>query len=235
MFNKISSLTLAFLLFLLLLGSAANFYVGVISAIILLVAATIINYKRLGWNWPHLMLPVFYLLGVGGVFMIVPNPTLRVVFLVFAAILFYLLQANLGRESHLLQNIFLITVFLLYLTVFAFQFYLNLNQGWLVMLVFAVTYVLIVQGFAGFSLPTKKYFKLIIAMLGAQIAWGLSLWPTHYVVNAVIMFCAFYLLWLFSFSAFFGRLSSKKVYWQLTLVSIVVLITLVTARWEPLG
>jgi hypothetical protein len=234
MFNRISSLILAILLFLLLLGSAANFYVVLVSTAILVIATLVLNYKRLGFSWPQLLLPCFYLVGVGAVFMILPSPALRLAYLLSTSFLFYLLELNLGKESHLLQNIYLSSVFMLYLGIYAFQFYFHLGNFWLVALMFAATYLFIVQGFAGFSLPAKRYFKFLVAWVLAQLAWGLSLWPTHFMVNAVLSFCMFYLLWIFAFSAFFGKLTHKKIYWQLTLVGIVILATLLTASWKPI-
>ncbi|MBX4191770.1 MAG: hypothetical protein KW804_03155, partial [Candidatus Doudnabacteria bacterium] len=79
----------------------------------------------------------------------------------------------------------------------------------------------------------KRYFHLLIAMVITEITWALSFWPTHFFVNAVVLFCAFYLLWLFSFSAFFGKLTKQKVYWQLTLIAIVLILTLSTTAWRP--
>ena len=222
------------MLLLLLLGSAANFYVVLVSMAILIVATFIINYKRLGLAWPHLLLPTFYLIGTTVVFLILPSPLLRLVYLVFTSLVFYLLEANLGKESHLLQNIYLGSAFMVFLGLFAFQFYFHLSSLILAAAVFVVSYVLIVQGFAGFSLPAKKYFKFLIAWLTAQISWALSLWPTHFVVNAVLAFCFFYVLWMFSFSAFFGKLTLKKIYWQLALVFVVVAATLLTANWRPI-
>lgn len=234
MFNRISSIILAVLLFLLLLGSAANFYVVFVSVGILVLATLIINYKRLGLSIPHLLLPCFYLIGAAGVFTILPTSTMRLLFLIMVSVLFYLLENDLGKESHLLQNLYLLSVFALFVTVSAFQFYFHLGNGLSAVLVFALTYILIIQGFAGFSLPAKRYFEGLIALTLGELAWGLSLWPTHFLVNGVLLFCAYYLLWMFAFSAFFGRLNPKKIYWQLTLVGIVVALTLLTATWRPL-
>ncbi|MBX4187150.1 MAG: hypothetical protein KW802_02750 [Candidatus Doudnabacteria bacterium] len=234
MFTRISSLILAILMFLVFLGSAANIYVFAASVVILIFATLAINFKRLNFTWPHLMLPLIYLLSAGSVFAIISSPQERVVFLLLASITFYLLEIKLGKESHFLQNIYLLSTFALYLALFALQFYFNLRVWYVVPIAFVITYLLSIQGFAGFSLPSKKYFHLLMAMVAGEATWGLSFWPTHYFVNAVILFCFFYVLWLFSFSAFFGKLTRQKVYWQLTLVAIVLILTLSTAAWRPL-
>jgi hypothetical protein len=154
--------------------------------------------------------------------------------LVFASAVLYGVEAQLGRESHFLQNVYLFSVFSWFLGLFAVKFYLHVPTIWTVLAGFAVAYLLIVQGFAGFSLPAKKYFNFLIALVCAQIVWGLLFWPTHYLVNGVVLFCIFYLLWIFSFSAFFGKLSVKKIYWQAALVLFVLIVTLATAAWQPL-
>jgi hypothetical protein len=157
-----------------------------------------------------------------------------VLILIAASIIYYMLEVRLGRESHFLQNVYLLTVFALYLAMSGFQFYLNLKVWTIIPISFILTYLLSIQGFAGFSLPSKRYFHLLIAIVCTEIVWALSFWPTHFFVNAVILFCVFYILWLFSFSAFFGKLTRQKVYWQLTLVAIVLILTLTTAAWRPL-
>ena len=185
-------------------------------------------------SWPHLLLPVLYLAGFGIIFSIISGPLLKILFLVLGSVLFYWLEINIGRESHLLQNLFLLSAFALYVGVFAFQFYFNLNTGWVVLMVAGLTMVLILQGFAGFSLPTKKVFALSIVLICSELAWGLSMWPTHFLVNGVVLFAAFYLLWFLSFSAFFGKLTRRKILWHLGLISFVLIITLASANWQPI-
>ena len=234
MFDKISAITLALLLFLVLLGSANNLSVFVISLAVLILATLAVNIKRVGWSWSHLLLPVFFLLASGSGFAVITSSSARILFLIVASVLFWLIELQLGRESHFLQNVYLLTVFGIYLGIFALQFYFHLNIYLTAVFVFFWTYVLILLGFAGFSLPAKKYFYLVTALSVAELSWGVMLWPTHFFVNTVVIFCAFYLLWLFAFSAFFGRLSVQKIYWQLTLITIVLALTLSTAAWQPL-
>jgi hypothetical protein len=236
MFNKISSVILAILLFAVLVGSAGQdrYAVFMASLGILMVATFVLNFIRIGLSWPHLLLPMLYLLGIGSVFMVITGPTIRLLFLIVAAVTFYLLELNLGHESHLLQNVYLISVFALYIGIFAIHYYFSLNTIYAVLAVFFVTYLLIIQGFAGFSLPAKKYFNLLMALTMAEAAWGLTFWPTHFVVNAVVLFAIFYIIWIFSFSAFFGKLSWKKIFLQLGLVTIVLSATLASAAWKPL-
>jgi len=235
MFNKLSSLILSVLLFLVFLGSVANLSVVGISILLLMISATVINYKRLGFSWPHLLLPCLYLLGIGGIFVIIPSVSIRLLFLVASVLVFFLLEANLGKESHLLQNIYLFSVFAIYLGIFALQFYFHLNTGQTILLVFPFTYLFALQGFSGFILPAKKYFVFLITLVCTEAAVGLILWPTHYLVNAVVLFSIFYILWMFAFSIFFGKLNLQKIMWQLTLIGIVLVITLSSAVWRPLN
>jgi hypothetical protein len=240
MFTKISSLTLAILLFLVLMPllPKPNYNVSplvfAVSILGLILASLAINFKRLNFTWPHLLLPVIYLLAVGAVFMLIPSTTLCLIFLILVSINFYFLEVKLGKESHFLQNIYLLSVFGLYLGLFAVQFYFNLKNWYIVPIAFLLTYLLSVQGLAGFSLPAKRYFYLLTALICAEATWGLTFWPTHYFVNSIVLFSIFYLLWIFSFSAFFGKLSRQKIYWQLSLVAIVLTLTLTTAAWKTI-
>lgn len=234
MSKQIPSIILASLLFLALFNAASDLNTVLASGLVLIVTTFAFNLKRLGWSWPHLLLPVLFLVAVNAIFVLLPHPTFRLIFLIISTVLFYFLENQLGGMSHFLQNIYLLSVFAIFLGLFAVQFYFHLNVGWLVIFIFVASFLLIVQGFAGFSLPAKKYFSFLVALIISEVAWGVSLWPTHFLVNAVVVFCAFYLLWFFAFSAFFGKLSAKKIYWQLVLVGLVLALTLGTAAWKPL-
>src|SRR5262249_14596300 len=156
---------------------------------------------RLNFSWPHLMLPVLYLVGVGIVYAAISGYTLRLTFLLVAAVTFYFLETKLGKESHFLQNIFLLSVFSWYVGLYGIHFYFKLPAIFFFILIFLATYLFAVQGFAGFHQPSKKYFYILLSLVCAEAALGLLLWPTHYFVDAVVLFCVFYLIWLFSFSA----------------------------------
>jgi len=204
------------------------------SIFLIIVITLAINIKRLNFTWPHLLLPTIYLLATFSSFALIGSAPLRLFFVTVAAIVFYFVENKLGKESHFLQNVYLLCTFALYLGLFAVIFYFNFQIWWLILFGFGLSYILAVQGLAGFTLPAKKYFYFLIALVCTEIIWGLSFWPTHFFVNAVVVFCAFYLLWLFSFSAFFAKLSWHKVFWQVTLVLIVLFLTLSTAAWRPL-
>jgi hypothetical protein len=239
MLNRISAVVLTILLFLISWWSISglnpsSLTVFSVSLALFIICTFIVNWRRLGFSWPHLLLPCFYLAGVGSIFVVLTNPTWRTVFIVLACLMFYIIELQLGRESHFLQNIFLFSVFAILVGLFAVQFYFHISYFLLAPVVFIVTYFLIVQGFAGFSLPAKKYFSFLTALVCAECAWGLSLWPTYYVVDAIIVFAVFYLLWIFSFSAFFGKLTRSKIYLQLSLVAIIILAVLITANFRPL-
>lgn len=240
-FNRISSLILSVLLYFFFWAAtwgtsdnSLNLYVFVVGLALIILGSLAINYKRVGLTWPQLLLPCLYLVATACLFVIITNPTWRNLYLIAACLLFYNLESKLGRESHFLQNIYLFSVFAIYLGLFGLQFYLHISILWMLPVMFALTYLFIVQGFAGFSLQAKKYFSLIISLVCTEAALGLLLWPTYYVVDAVVVFCIFYLLWIFSFSAFFGKLTRNKVYLQLTLVGLVLFATLVTASFRPL-
>lgn len=235
MFIKISSLTLAIFMFFVLFGSRQHPYMFAAAVFGLILATLAINFKRLNFTWPHLLLPILYILAAAGVFALIPNPAWQIMFLVLSSVLFFLMEIRLGKESHLLQNIYLLSAFGLFLSLFASEFYFRMPLYYFVPAVFVVSFILAIQGFTGFVLPAKKYFYLLLSLACAEAAWGLAYWPTHFFVGAVVLFCVFYILWLFSFSAFFGKLSRAKIFWQLSLVGIILMVTLATAAWKPLS
>jgi len=235
MFTKVSSFALSVLMYVVLYGTQSNLYLLAAGVFGLILATVAINFKRLNFTWPHLLLPVIYIISVASVYSLVTNVFWQETFLVVAALVFFLMEIRLGRESHLLQNIFLLSAFGIFLGLFAVDYYFQLPTYVFVPLVFAAGFILSVQGFTGFQLPAKKYFYFLSALITAQVAWGLSFWPTYYFVNGVVLFCVFYIIWLFSFSAFFGKLSRAKIFWQLSLMTLILLIVLSTASWSPLS
>jgi hypothetical protein len=237
MFNRISSLVLAIAMFMVFMGSVRSnneLYILLISMAILLAAVTAINVKRIGFSWPHLLLPLIYIIGVGCIFIVISVDWFRTAFLVGTSLVLLGLELQLGKESHYLQNVYLFSVFAWFVGLFAIEFTFDIPAIWTVIVGFLISYLLIVQGFAGFSLPAKKYFNFLVALVCAQVIWGLLFWPTHYLTSAIVLFMIFYLLWIFSFSAFFGKLSIKKIYWQLALAAFVLGLILATAAWQPL-
>lgn len=234
MFTKVSSFALAVLMYVVLFGTKTNPYLVLAGIFGLILATLAINYRRLNFTWPHLLLPVIYVVATASVYVLIPSSFWQEVFLGTASLIFFFMELRLGKESHLLQNVFLISSFGIFLGLFGLVFYYRLPTYIFIPLVFGFSFVLSVQGLTGFQLPAKKYFYILTATITAQTAWGLLYWPTHYFVNATVLFSVFYILWLFSFSAFFGKLSRAKIFWQLSLVTILLVIVLSTAAWEPI-
>lgn len=235
MFTKVSSFALAVLMYVVLYGTRTNPYLVLAGTFGLVLASLAINYRRLNFTWPHLLLPAIYSVATASVFVLIPSPFWQEVFLGAAALVLFLMELRLGKESHLLQNIFLISSFGIFLGLFGLDFYYRLPTYVFVPLMFAAGFILSVQGLTGFQLPAKKYFYILTAVITAEVAWGLRFWPTFYFVNATVLFSVFYAIWLFSFSAFFGKLSRAKIFWQLSLIAIVLVIVLSTAAWKPIG
>lgn len=232
--NKISSAILTFLFVIIFWGSTTNYFILTAAVALLIIAVSAVNLKRVSYSWPHLLLPVIFLLASGGIFAILTSFQLRIWFLIIAGIIFYLIETNLGKEGHLLQTTFLLSAFALYVSLFSLHFYLRLNPGFLILLSIFVTSLLAITGFAGFTLPVKKYFIILITVICGEISLALAYWPTYFMVNAIILFCIFYLLWTFAVAAFFGKLTKQKIFLQLITVGLVLIVVLSTTAWTPL-
>lgn len=235
MLNRIYPLVLAVLLFLALFNTTENLGLLIWSLLGVIVLTTAVNLKRIGIYWPHLFLPIGLLVGVGMVYAVIANPSLRLIFLFAATVGFYTLERQLGRESHWLQNLFIISGLLIYIGLFAWNFYfVGLGFWWALGLISLASWLLIVQGFAGITLEAKKYFFILMMVIITQAAAGLLLWPTHFLLGATVLFLIFYLLWALALAVFFGKLSVQKIYWQLTMATAVLIAILSTASWLPI-
>lgn len=235
MYQRISSILLAVFMFLGFSFVQTDFQRLVFLTLGLILVATVINIRRLGFVWPHLLLPILFLAAAGSTYAMLNYEAIRIWFLVAGCLAFYFLEIKLGQESHFLQGLFLLSAFGLFVTLFAADFYFRINQIWMFAAGYFVAWLLITQGLAGFELPAKKYFVQLIALIVAQTALGLSLWPTHFAASGAVLFLIFYLLWIFAVSAFFGKLSRTKIYWQLGLAAIALLAILATTPWRPLN
>src|SRR3989338_1601211 len=163
--KHISSLLLAVLLFLGFTGGASNIFLlaAILAGLILL--AFIVNFTRLGFAWPHLLLPTFFLLAAGFTQAIIISNFGRMIFVVIAAILFYFLETRLGRESHYLQGMYLMSIFGIYTGLFSLRFYLNLNIWLLAGAIIFFTSLFSLQGYAGFDLSTKRSFIFVTVLV----------------------------------------------------------------------
>jgi hypothetical protein len=234
MLDKLSSVFFSGLLFLLLFNSQESIYVLVGSAVALMVAILAMNLRKVGLAWSYQFISLTYIAAVFSGFILVPNQNLRLIFLIISAILFYFVQINLGKQSQLLQNVFLGNLFVIYVAIFSLQHYQRINLWVFLGLVTFLTFIFSVQGFAGFSTVSKKYFIFVLTFLAAQASLALFFWPVLFLTKAVVLFFLFYLFWSFAVAVFFGKLTKKKIILQSGIVFISLVLLLVSAAWQKL-
>lgn len=234
MFDKLSSLFFSGLLFLLLFNSQESVYVLLGSAVALVIALIAVNLRKVGLAWSHQFISLTYIVAVFSGFVLVPSQNFRLVFLIASCILFYFVQMNLGKESQLLQNVFLGSLFIIYTAIFSLQHYQNINIWLLLALIALLTFMFSIQGFAGFSISSKKHFIFVLTVLCVEASAGLYLWPIYFPIKGAILFLLFYLFWVFSVADFFGKLTRKKVIFQSVIVFACLVILLLSTTWRKL-
>lgn len=234
MFDKLSSLFFSGLLFLLLFNSQESVYVLLGSAVALIIAILAVNIRKVGLAWSHQFISLTYIVAVFSGFVLVPSQNFRLVFLIAGCILFYFVQINLGKESQLLQNVFLGSLFIIYTAIFSLQHYQNISIWLLLILVFVLTLIFSIQGFAGFSTSSKKHFIFILTIFCVEAFVALYLWPIYFLIKGAILFLLFYLFWVFATANFFGKLTAKKIIFQSTIVFICIVVLLLSTTWHKL-
>lgn len=128
----------------------------------------------------------------------------------------------------MLETFTLYTVFLYSAFVWSINYYFS-PQPW-------VTLILIVAGFfAMFRQSESLLGAWVGTLIMAEFAWVLLFWPVHFFTAAVVMLAVFYLIYMISHLSLIGKLSRRKIYFQVSLISIVVLIALLSSAWQPIS
>lgn len=76
------------------------------------------------------------------------------------------------------------------------------------------------------------FLSLILAVVMAQIIWGISFWPFSYLTIGVILLILFFVLWNIGRSYFLGSFSFKNALISGVGAILLITIILVTAQWS---
>ncbi len=91
----------------------------------------------------------------------------------------------------------------------------------------------------GFYLLFRHRLAALGALVGtlvmAETTWVLQFWPIHFFSLAVVSLAVFYLIFMFSHLHSIGKLSTRKIYFQVSLIAVVVILTLLSSPWQPIN
>ncbi|MCL5435977.1 MAG: hypothetical protein M1275_02760 [Patescibacteria group bacterium] len=161
----------------------------------------------------------------------------RVVFALLLAFGFWRLHWELQPfgYSHVLDNLFFISVFGIYLSVWAANFYFT-PAWWLVMCaVFVCSWLFFWTGLHSAEAPfrSKILYCLLLAFVLTELAWAMLFLPVHFLPAAIVFSVVFYCLWMLSRFHLQKNLSREKIIFYTAFGAAVVIVTLIATAWTP--
>lgn len=185
------------------------------------------------------ILPAVYVLGLFGTVAATSALGVKLFLSIAGAIGLLFYEWNYpARSAQPMEEIFtLLAAFLVLTALWAGSFFLHL-PWWAVMLAtFVIFYLVFWQGFHKMNILKSDtvLWALISALIMAEIVWAISFWPVYFLTAAVVSFAGFYLVYILSDLHFKGALSAKQVYFQIAIILVVLLFSLVSSSWQPLG
>lgn len=76
------------------------------------------------------------------------------------------------------------------------------------------------------------FLSLILAVVMAQIVWGISFWPFSYLTIGIILLIIFFVMWNMTKSFFLGYFSLRSVLITGVGAGLLITVILVTAQWD---
>ena len=183
-------------------------------------------------------LPVLYLAGYFGALAAVSAPAAKIVVAALGSSVFYLIELFL-LEPHpraVREIAVLSTAFLLQVTLWATSFFFV--QPWWVLMsaVFFVSTGLYFLVFFSGGLPHRRAFlwALVCAFIQVEAAWAVFFWPVHFLTAAVVNFSFFYGIFVVTAMYFEGPINRRSLYFQMGLILIVLVVSLLSSPWSPI-
>lgn len=176
----------------------------------------------------HLLLPLAFLLGLFGT--VAAAPRVGTVFAILGSFLLYQFYRFSARTVPLnVERTFsLFTAFLFSVFVWSVNYYFT-PEWWTIVILAASGF------FAIFLFKQQPLGVWVGTLIMSEVVWALLFWPVHFFTAGTAAFGVFYLCYLLADLHFHRKLSRRMVYFQVSLISFVVLITLVSSSWQPIN
>lgn len=184
----------------------------------------------------HLILPIMFLIGMYGT--LAAGPLVGTFFAVLASYLIYYYYRFFPKTIPVFveQTTTLFAAFLTAVFLWSLNYFFTPPWWTMVSLASVGFFILFWQTFYKICEPQKVALGAVVGtLIMAEIFWAMLFWPVHFFTSAVVSFAVFFLVYVLSDLYFHGRLSRRMIYFQVSLISVVVLITLVSSSWQPIN
>jgi len=239
MSHRINSLIFA-LVFLIVLQSTKFAFRILVPALVLYSAALMYyNFRYLKqhgfytfWIWIR---QLFFLAAIVSIYFVQPAGYIQDLYLVLMTLLIFLFELGINFASEQLSFLqTLLTYFGLSLGILAVNFYFLPRLVLTLAAITILTFMVARSSFGYVPQPParKNYFSALLALSILELGWALSFLPFHFTALAVILFNAFYVIWIVIYYHLYNNLTPKKVYFHLVFSSLVVLLVFLSTPWK---
>lgn len=185
-----------------------------------------------------LVRPALILASGFGVFLVIPDESIRGVFLLFSVAIIAATEYFLGNfAENVLINETLVIAFAVFFSFFGFYFYAPTYQPLYVLGVFLASGLLTRSFYEFIPRPdkTKAVSAIALGLFSSELFWSSNFLHFHYSVLAIFLFNIFYFCLIVNYYHFFKILNSKKVQFHLALIALCSLVVLAVTPWKIVG
>jgi len=228
-------------------NNETTYYVAGFLFVLHVLSTIIIARKKEHGSFVNFFLtPFFLLFGSFVFFLIIDNAMVLYIFSFLVAIVYNLVLSNIiayvfrsaGYQPYALENIYsyvnLLSLFLLYAGGFGFMVLLGWPVWVFIISCFFVTGLLFMRTLWSYKIEwnKSKIYILIVAFMLAEAFYVVSLLPTSYIFNGLILIIIYYLLINFIKDHLKDRMNFKDTRLYLAISGAVFIISLITTRWS---
>ncbi len=178
------------------------------------------------------------LTAAAAIFVIIPTPFLRAVFLLSSIAVAGFFQRTISAFSeNFLLNETLLTSFGVFMGLTAWAYlYTPQNRFYVAMAVFGAVFLLarVFFEYTTASEKAKLVSALTVSFLMAQLFWAAGFLPQHYSALAVGLTALYYLSVVVNYNYLFNNLDFKKIQFHLIFVCICLGLVLISTPWRIL-
>ena len=209
-------------------------------------AVLLIGVRLIARNFRFFFLLIFLILGALLLLPLIDSPAQAKAFIVLASGVFYLAilagyrlrKYDKDQTAKAMVNLAaLATLFCWYTSVYGW--YLNIEMSvWYIMAVFAVvtflvSYISIMINKLEINRSQRVLYSVYLAYLVAGAIWIQNFWPFGYLTTGVITLIIYYASWDIIRNYFIGKMTVKKIVFNLVFLVGAASILLLSTKWYP--
>ncbi|MDP2683922.1 MAG: hypothetical protein Q8P20_02590 [bacterium] len=229
------------------LNKETTYYIAAVLFVIQTVTIIILTRQIKRGTFFNFYFTTFFLLFSSFVFFLIIDHIIVLYIFAFAiAIVYNLVLSNIlsyifesaDYQPYALENIYsyvnLISLFLLYAGFYGFLILLGWPVWVFVILCFFLTAMLFMRTLWSYKIEwnRSKLYILIVATVMTEAFYIISILPTSYIFNGLIMIIIYYLLINFIKDHLKDRFNKKNVRFYLIVAGVVFVVSILTARWS---